>query len=60
MGSSIVTAAVSMVTAADEGASELREIELPVDPIWYGVITLGMFLLLLGITYSFKNVAARR
>ncbi len=38
----------------------MTEIELPVPAFVYGLLTLGLFLTLLAITYSFKNVAARR
>jgi hypothetical protein len=56
MSSSIVAG----VLAAAGEASELTEIDLPVPPIVYGLLTMALFLVLLGITYSFKNVAARR
>ena len=56
MSSSIVAG----VLAAAGEAPEMTEIELPVDPIWYGVLAMALFLVLLAITYSFKNVAARR
>ena len=57
MSSSIVA---GVLAAAGESGAELAEIELPIPAIGYGIITLAVFLLLLGITYSFKNVAARR
>ncbi len=57
MSSSIVA---GVLAAAGEAGTELAEVELPIPPIAYGIICLGMFLVLLAITYSFKNVAARR
>jgi len=56
MSSSIVAG----VLAAAGEVPELTEIELPVPPIVYGLLAMGLFLALLAITYSFKNVAARR
>lgn len=32
--------------------------ELPFDPIWYGVITLAIGLILLGLLWSFRNSLA--
>ncbi len=57
MSSSIVA---GVLAAAGEAGTEMVEIELPVPPIVFGITTLAVFLLLLAITYSFKNVAARR
>lgn len=57
MSSSIVA---GVLAAAGEAGTEMAEIELPIPPIGYGLLALAMFLVLLGITYSFKNVAARR
>ena len=45
---------------AAAGTSELIEIELPIPPLAYGAIALVTFLVLLGITLSFKNMANRR
>ncbi len=56
MSSSIVAG----VLAAAGEAPELTEIDLPVPPLAYGLLAMALFLVLLGITYSFKNVAARR
>ena len=56
MSSSIVAS----VLAAVGEVPEMTEIELPVPPIVYGLLAMGLFLVLLGITYSFQNVAARR
>jgi len=57
MSSSIVA---GVLAAAGEAGTEMAEVELPVPPIVYGIITLAVFLMLLAITYSFKNVSARR
>lgn len=57
MSSSIVA---GILSAAGTTGPELTEVELPIPPIFYGVITLGIFLALLAITYSFKNVSTRR
>jgi hypothetical protein len=55
MSSSIVAGVL-----AAAGEAEMTEIELPIPALGYGIITMVLFLVLLGITYSFKNVAARR
>jgi hypothetical protein len=60
MGSSIGSHLVGVVAAAGEGAAELAEIELPVPPLAFGLVTFAMFMVLLAITYSFKNVSHRR
>ncbi|WP_336923685.1 hypothetical protein [Aquipuribacter sp. SD81] len=60
MGSSIGSHLVGVVAAAGETGTELAEVELPVPALAFGVITFVLFLLLLGITYSFKNVSHRR
>lgn len=57
MSSSIVA---GVLAAAGEAGTELTEVELPIPAIGYGILTMVMFLVLLGITYSFKNVAAGR
>ena len=57
MSSSIVA---GVLAAAGSDVPEMVEIELPVPAIFYGLLTLALFLVLLAITYSFKNVAARR
>ncbi|WP_380167663.1 hypothetical protein [Jannaschia sp. R86511] len=57
MSSSIVA---GVLAAAGETGTEMAEVELPIPAIGFGIITLVLFLVLLGITYSFKNVAARR
>ena len=45
---------------AAEGVPELTEVELPIPPLAFGVIALVVFLVLLGVTFSFKNMANRR
>ncbi len=57
MSSSIIA---GVLAAAGEAGTEMAEIELPIPAIGFGIITLATFLVLLAITYSFKNVAARR
>ena len=57
MSSSIVA---GVLAAAGGAVPEMTEIELPVPPVFYGLLSMALFLVLLGITYSFKNVAARR
>jgi len=57
MSSSIVA---GVLAAVGEAGTEMVEVELPIPPIGYGIIALSTFLVLLAITYSFKNVAARR
>jgi len=57
MSSSIVA---GVLAAAGSDVPEMTEIELPVPPVFYGLLAMALFLVLLGITYSFKNVAARR
>ncbi len=57
MSSSIVA---GILASAEQVGSELVAVELPIPPIGYGIIAMAFFLILLGITYSFKNVAARR
>lgn len=32
--------------------------ELPLEPVWFGVIALGVFLALLGLLWSFRNTLA--
>lgn len=56
MSSSIVAG----VLAAAGEVPEMTEIELPIPVIAYGLLTMAFFLVCLAITYSFKNVAARR
>ena len=51
---------VAGVLAAAAEVPEMTEIELPVPPVFYGLLAFALFLALLAITYSFKNVAARR
>ncbi|MFC5380335.1 hypothetical protein [Aquipuribacter nitratireducens] len=60
MGSSIVAGLAGAALAAGETTGELAEVELPVPPLVFGIGTLVIFLILLGITYSFKNVAHRQ
>ena len=57
MSSSIVA---GILASAEQVGNEMAEVDLPIPPIGYGIIAMAMFLVLLGITYSFKNVAARR
>ena len=51
---------VARVLASPGSVPEMTPIELPVPPILYGLLAMALFLALLAITYSFKNVAARR
>jgi hypothetical protein len=60
MGSSVVAGLQGIVAAAGETTGELTEVELPVPPLAFGIGTLVVFLLLLAITYSFKNVSHRQ
>ncbi|GAA4283956.1 hypothetical protein GCM10022261_14870 [Brevibacterium daeguense] len=34
-------------------------VEIPMDPIWYGVITLAVFLFLMFVTMSWKGISHR-
>jgi len=40
-------------------ASEAAHVELPIPAFFFGVIALGVFLTLAGITWSYRNVANR-
>lgn len=57
MSSSIVA---GVLAAAGETGTEMAEVELPIPVLGFGIITFVTFMVLLAITYSFKNVAARR
>ncbi|MFC3687854.1 hypothetical protein [Aquipuribacter hungaricus] len=57
MSSSIVA---GILAAAGSDVPEMTEIELPVPPVFYGLLAMALFLVLLAITYSFKNISARR
>ncbi|MGF1652745.1 MAG: hypothetical protein ACFCUP_05440 [Actinomycetales bacterium] len=48
------------VVLASEVEPMLEENELPVAAPWFGVFALVVFLLLLGVTYSFRTVAQRQ
>lgn len=48
------------IVLASEAASINEEVHLPIPPIMYGVITLGIFLFLLLVTWMFKNVSHRQ
>jgi hypothetical protein len=48
------------VVLASEGESMPEENELPVAAPWFGIFAFTVFLLLLGITYSFRTVAHRQ
>jgi hypothetical protein len=48
------------VVLASEGESMLEENELPVPAPWFGIFAIVVFLLLLGIVYSFRTVAHRQ
>ncbi len=45
--------------AADDSVPELREHELPMAHLAYGIIAFSVFLLLLGILWSFRNTAGK-
>ncbi len=57
MSSSIVA---GVLAAAGETGAEMAEVELPIPVLGFGIITFGTFMVLLAITFAFKNVAARR
>ncbi len=54
----VVASSALVLSAAVEG--ELVERELPIPAIGFGLIAIVGFLILLGITYSFRTVAHRR
>ncbi len=51
------SALVSFVT--DNSVPKLEESHLPMPHIAYGVIAFGVFLVLLGVLWSFRNTAGR-
>ncbi len=54
----IRTTVAGILASASE--AEMTEIELPIPALAFGLITLAIFLVLLGVTFSFKNMANRR
>jgi hypothetical protein len=54
------THAVVLASAGEPMVGELEHNELPVAAPWFGIFAFVVFLLLLGITYSFRTVAHRQ
>lgn len=48
-----------MSVLAETGAVHGAAYELPMDPIWYGVIALIVFAVLLAITFAFRGASHR-
>jgi heme/copper-type cytochrome/quinol oxidase subunit 2 len=42
-----------------QNAAERVHVQLPIDPFFYGVIAMGVFVLLAVVTWSYRDVANR-
>ncbi|UVI37697.1 hypothetical protein [Brevibacterium spongiae] len=49
----------AIMVAAAEGGEQAAHVELPMDPIWYGLITLAIFLTIGVVTRSWKGISYR-
>ena len=47
------------IMAAAEGAEHAAHTELPMDPIWYGLITLAIFITMGVVSRSWKSISHR-
>ncbi|NBU22398.1 MAG: hypothetical protein EBS38_00525 [Actinobacteria bacterium] len=48
-----------MFSVLESGDAIIRHTEIPMDPVLYGVIAMGVFIVLGLITWSYRNVANR-
>jgi hypothetical protein len=49
----------AILAAAAEGAEHAAHTELPMDPIWFGLTTLAIFLTMGIVTRSWKGISHR-
>lgn len=49
----------AIMAATAEGAEHAAHTELPMDPIWFGLITLAIFLTMGIVTRSWKGISHR-
>ncbi|GAA1503751.1 hypothetical protein BI49514_01467 [Brevibacterium iodinum ATCC 49514] len=49
----------AIMAAAAEGGEHAAHVELPMDPIWYGLITLAIFITMGIVSRSWKGISHR-